>query len=121
MAVPTKSKTFRPGRPRVKDPKSSVLRIRCTPEQVQDWTERAARAGLTVGSFARTVLDGSPGPRAKMRVSADRKELARLVGMLGMIRGNHHRLVTHQLAHKLPLETAELRVIGEELVAMRSA
>jgi len=121
MADAPQAATFRKGRPKVKDPKSTVLRIRCTPEQLQDWTERGERAGMTLGAFARTVLDGSPGPRPMRRVPADRQELARIMGALGRIGGNVHQIVKGLNMRQWMPEADELNSIRLELAAMRAA
>jgi hypothetical protein len=121
MADPSPAPKFQKGRPKVDDPKSTVLRIRCTPEQLLDWTERGQRAGMTVGAFARTVLDGSPGPRAMRRVPADRQELARIMGALGRIGGNVHMIVKGLNFRQWVPEADELKGIRQELATMRAA
>jgi len=52
----------------------------------------AERAGLTVSSYARATLLGAPTPRQVRRPTAERRELARLLGELGKIGSNLNQL-----------------------------
>lgn len=109
------------GRPRVKDPKARVLTIRLTPEQHDDWSQRAARSGMSVGAFVRTAMDGAPGPRAGRRSAADIEALARVLASLGKIGGNVNELAAgfnKVLRVPTPDELADAQ---KNLAAMRSA
>lgn len=39
------------------DVMSAVLPVRCTPEQLKEWQQRAARSGLPLGEWARNALN----------------------------------------------------------------
>ncbi len=68
------------------------LSIRLSPEERADLTSRAERAGLSVGGYFRAAVLDVPLPRVSRRPSADRAELARLLGAVGKIGSNVNQL-----------------------------
>jgi hypothetical protein len=68
------------------------LSIRLSPEERADLTSRAERAGLSVGGYFRAAVLDVPLPRVSRRPSADRTELARLLGAVGKIGSNVNQL-----------------------------
>lgn len=102
------------GRRRVEDAKRSFVSVRCTADERLLIDTAAARAGLTIGAYLRTLAFGKAGPRAKRRPPIERVELARLLGELGKIGSN-----VNQIAHAYNSRgrTPELG----ELVALKRA
>jgi len=68
------------------------LTFRLTPEERAAIDDKADRAGLETGSYAREVLLGAPAPRQVRRPPVERKELARLLGEVGKIGSNLNQL-----------------------------
>ncbi len=80
------------GRRRVADPKNVPITIRCTAEDHAVIDSKAAKSGLKIGPYLRSLALGSPGPRAARRPPVERTELARLLGHLGKIGSNINQL-----------------------------
>lgn len=72
--------------------RTAHLTIRFAPDERAAIDQKAERAGLTSGSYARQVLLGSPAPRQVRRPPVERKELARLLGELGHIGSNLNQI-----------------------------
>lgn len=69
------------------------LGVRLTEAQHAQFSEEAVAAGLSLSDFARERLIAGLPLRATRR--ADRKELARIIGQLGLLGGNLNQL-SHQ-------------------------
>jgi hypothetical protein len=109
------------GRKRVADPKSSFIAVRCTAEDHAVIEDRAAKAGLSVGAYLRTLALGSPGPRAQRRPPIERTELARLLGLVGNMGGNINQIAKAvNTTNNLP-SWSELAAIQQELARLRVA
>jgi hypothetical protein len=109
------------GRRKVADPKSKPFPIRFTPQQFEQLSETARAAGLSVGAFARTVLLGSPGPRAVRRPPIERAELARLLGGLGNLRSNANQIAkAYNQRGEVP-EAQDIEEMKRDLSVMRDA
>jgi hypothetical protein len=83
------------GRPRVADAKGCFIAIRCTVQQDKAIREGAARAGLSVGAFLRTLAVGNPGPRSVRRPPIERAELAKLLGHVGKLGSNVNQIAKY--------------------------
>ena len=119
--VPLKHAAPWRGRPRVMDPRSRLINLRCTLRERAAIHDRAAAAGLSVGAYLRRLALGDAGPRAVRRPPVERAELARLIGHLGKVGSN-----INQLAHayngrgEVP-GVRELTAIRREVDEMRTA
>lgn len=107
------------GRRKVADPKSRAFAIRFTPAQLAQLAAAANDAGLSVGTFARTVLLGSPGPRAMRKPPVQKAELARLLGELGKLGSNVNQIARAYNQQRATPDLAELAEIKTCLVQMR--
>lgn len=72
--------------------RTTHLTIRLTPEEREAIDFAAEGAGLATGSYAREVLLGAPAPRSVRRLPVERRELARLLGLLGNIGSNINQI-----------------------------
>jgi len=110
------------GRKRAANPLSEVIHIRCTPAQHAAYEAAAARAGLSIGEYFRTLSD-APGqrPRAARRPAVEHKEVARLVGLLGNLTSNVNQLARAANTAGYDVAENELKQIGDEVRGMRSA
>jgi hypothetical protein len=109
------------GRRKVADPKSKAFPIRFTPQQLEELKEKADVAGMSFGAYARTVLLGSPGPRAVRKHPVQKAELARLLGEIGKVGSNVNQIAhAFNSAGRLP-RAPELAAIGADIAAMRAA
>jgi Bacterial mobilisation protein (MobC) len=100
------------GRRKVADPKSKAFAIRFTPTQFEQVAAAANDSGLSVGTYARTVLLGSPGPRAVRKPHVVKQELARILGELGKLGSNVNQIArafNQQQAAPTHAEVAEIR------------
>jgi len=109
------------GRPRVKEPKTKRLAVRCTPRQFSIMDAAATRAGLSLGAFSRAVLLGDPGPRAVRRPPVEKAMLARLLGAIGKVGSNINQISHHANAARSAPALHELRLIRRDLAQMRAA
>ena len=98
--------------------RQSTIQIRVTAAERQQIESDAARANLTVGSYARQVLLNAPIPRQGYRPPVEKKELARLLGHLGKIGSNINQLARAANAY-LPLNSSELLQELEALKQLR--
>jgi hypothetical protein len=105
----------------VRDARTRFVGVRCTPEEHASIDAAASAAGLSVGAFLRAKALGSPGPRAVRRPPIERRELARLTGLVGKLGSN-----VNQLAHgfnragRLP-GWIEIAAIQREVREIRAA
>jgi hypothetical protein len=90
--APAKASAPWRGRKRVADPQTHVVHIRCTPAKHAAYDAAAARAGISISEYFRTMADGKPGPRAIPRPPIERAELARLLGELGKLGSNVNQM-----------------------------
>jgi hypothetical protein len=109
------------GRRRVTDPKSVPISVRCTAKDHAVISEAAARAGLSVGAYLRSLALGSAGPRAVRRPPVERKELARLLGHLGKVGSNINQLARSFNTSGVLPGFPELLAIRREVSEMRAA
>jgi hypothetical protein len=109
------------GRPRVKDAKGKRIAVRCTEEDHAFIAENAARAGLSVGAFLRTLALGRAGPRAVKRPHAEREQLARILGEIGKLGSNHNQIAKWANTAKASPSALELAQMREDVAAMRAA
>ncbi len=72
--------------------RTAHLTVRLTPEERAAIDRAADRAGLTPGSYARQVFLGAPAPRQVRRPPVERRELARLLGLIGNIGSNINQI-----------------------------
>jgi hypothetical protein len=92
------------------------LSIRLPPEERAELEARADRAGLSVSGYFRSAVLDTPRPRVTRRPSADRQELARLLGEAGRIGSN-----INQLAHQANLGSwPDSRLLAEACADIRS-
>jgi len=108
------------GRRKVADPKSKIVPIRFSAEQYERLGEKARRAGLTIGTWARTILLGSPGPRAVKRPPVEKAELARLLGAIGKLGGNVNQIAKALNEGRDAPSLAELAEMRSDIAAMRA-
>ena len=79
---------FRGRRPKVPDGRKTHITVRLHPSEREAIDAAADRLGITAGSYVRQVVLNAPVPRQGRRPPVDRKELARLIGLLGNIGSN---------------------------------
>ncbi len=109
------------GRMRVNDARTHFIAVRCTAEEHASINAAAAQAGLSVGAFLRSVALGGPGPRAVRRPPVERKELARLTGLIGKLGSNVNQLAYgYNRDRKFP-GFPELMAIRRDVAEMRAA
>jgi hypothetical protein len=108
------------GRRKVADPKSKIVPIRFSAEQYERLEEKASRAGLSIGTWARTILLGSPGPRAVKRPPIEKAELARLLGAIGKLGGNVNQIAKALNEGRDAPSLAELAEMRADITAMRA-
>jgi hypothetical protein len=105
----------------VADPKGKFIAVRCTDGEHASLTAAAAQAGLSVGAYLRRAALGDIGPRARRQPSAERRDLAKALGLLG-----HHGSNLNQLTRianttgALPAELA-LDDLAAQVRAIRDA
>lgn len=109
------------GRPRVSDPKSRPFPIRFSEAQFALLTKKAARSGLSIGAFSRTVLLGNPGPRSKRKPHVEKALLATLLGEIGKTTSNVNQIAHHANAARAVPVLAEIRLMKRDLAVMRRA
>jgi hypothetical protein len=109
------------GRRKVKDPKARISTIRWTADQYAAVTASADAAGLAVGAFLRTVALGSPGPRAVRRPPVQKRELARLLGLMGNLTGTVNQIAKAYNSTQVRPGFAEIIAIRRDVADMRAA
>jgi hypothetical protein len=97
-----------------------ILTIRLSDEEYAAIDQAAERAGLVVGSYARSVLLGAPAPRQVRRPPVERRELVRLLGELGKVGSNLNQLA-HMANTGRPTDRRGLLIIAKSLVEVRNA
>lgn len=111
----------RHGKRRLADARGQWVHVRCNAGEHAAIAAAAAQKGLTAGPYLRSLVLGTPGPRARRQSSARQADLVRVLGLLGNYGGN-----LNQLAHvanasgKLPTE-ATLIEIAQQVREMRDA
>jgi hypothetical protein len=108
------------GRPRVKDAKDKRIALRCTEEDHAFIEDTAARAGLSVGAYLRTLALGRAGPRAVKRPHTERELLARILGGIGKLGSNHNQIAKWANTVKGPPSAEELAQMRDDIAAMRA-
>ncbi|MEJ1960028.1 MAG: MobC family plasmid mobilization relaxosome protein [Gammaproteobacteria bacterium] len=78
--------------------RTAWVKFRCTAEEKAAGRERASRAGLTEGAYARAAYlgEGDPGPRAQRTPPVHHVLLREVLGHMGRIGNN-----VNQIAHRL--------------------
>jgi hypothetical protein len=109
------------GRKRVKDPRDKFIAVRCTPDEYAAIGEKAAAAGLKIGSYLRSVALGNPGPRSARRPPVGITELARILGLLGNLTSNVNQIAHAFNRDRLSPGFPELLAIRQEVGEMRAA
>jgi len=109
------------GRPRTSDPKSRRIAVRVTDDQWGKLDTKAAARGLKIGGYLRTVALGSAGARTMKRASAERVELARLLGELGKLGSNVNQIAKAFNSTGAVPTPPELTAMQTDIAAMRSA
>jgi len=109
------------GRRKVADPKSRIVPIRFTPEQYEQLSEKANRAGMAIGAAARVILLGAAGPRAVKRPPVEKVELARLLGAIGKLGSNVNQIARAFNEGRDAPSRAELAEMRADIAAMRAA
>ena len=84
------------------------ITIRLSDEERDAIDDKAERAGLTTGSYARQELLGAPAPRQVRRPPVERGLLAKILGQIGAI-GNNINQIARALNRGRPLEDEMLR------------
>lgn len=72
--------------------RTHVRALRLSDDELHQLNIRAAAAGLTVGTYLRTVALGDAGPRARRRPIIERELLAKLLGQLGKMGSNLNQI-----------------------------
>ena len=96
------------------------ITIRLSDEERAAIDEKAERAGLTTGSYARRELLGAPAPRQVRRPPVERGLLAKMLGQIGAI-GNNINQIARALNRGRQLEDGELREALRYLREIRDA
>ena len=109
------------GRRRVDDAKTSFISVRCTEDERVLIDTAAARSGLSVGAYLRTLAVGKAGPRAKRRPPIGRAELGRLLGELGKIGSNVNQIAHAYNSRGRGPELDELVALRREIERIRDA
>jgi hypothetical protein len=110
----TTRKAPRGGRPKVADPKAKLTPIRWSSVQYEAASTAADAAGLTFAAYVRAKALGDAGPRARRRPPVEKRELARVLGLLGNLTSN-----VNQIAKAY--NTGQGRPAAGELTAIRRA
>jgi hypothetical protein len=117
---PTHAAPWR-GRPRVTDAKGCFIAIRCTVKQHMAIKESAAKAGLSVGAYLRSLAVGHPGPRSVHRPRPGDVPLARLLGHIGKLGSNVNQIAKIANTYRRPPGKSALSVMRKDIGRMRNA
>ena len=96
--------------------------IRLTPSELERLDSLAQAAGLKRAAYTRQKALGDAGPRAQRQPSADRQELAELLGQIGKIGSN-----VNQLSHRANIDgfgavsKADMKAVVTAVSDMRAA
>jgi hypothetical protein len=104
----------------VPDPKTRIVTIRFTPEQYEQLSEKANRAANDIGPMIRTIVLGSPGPRAVRRPPVEKVELARLLGAIGTMTASHNKVGSNVNQIARALNEGRDAPSRDDLAAMRA-
>lgn len=100
--------------------RTSHVMVRLTPEERAALDAAAARGGLSLAGYARSVLLTAAPLRQSRRPPVERAELARLLGQVGKIGGN-----VNQIARVLngggEADPPALAGLRDDIAAMRAA
>lgn len=78
--------------PRPSENRSEYLRVRLTPEEMEQLRRDADTAALSISDVARAQLLNAPIPKRKYRRSVDHERLARVLQQLGKLGTNINQL-----------------------------
>jgi hypothetical protein len=109
------------GRPRVTDAKGCFIAVRCTVKQHSAIKEGAAKAGLSVGAYLRSLAVEHPGPRSVRRPRPGDTELARLLGHIGKLGSNVNQIAKIANTYRRPPGQSALSVMRKDVGRMRNA
>ncbi|MEJ0051716.1 MAG: hypothetical protein WDN02_11030 [Methylovirgula sp.] len=109
------------GRKRVNDARTRFIAVRCTAEEHAAIDAAATAAGLSIGAYLRAQALGDPGPRSVRRPPVERKELARLIGLLGKLGSNVNQIAHAFNSARLLPGFPELVAIRRDIAEMRAA
>ena len=104
----------------VPDPKTRIVPTRFTPEQYEQLAEKANRSGQDIGPMIRTIVLGSPGPRAVRRPPVEKVELARLLGAIGTMASSHNKIGSNVNQIARALNEGRDGPTRDDLAAMRA-
>lgn len=109
------------GRKRVDEARTRFIAVRCTTDEYTAIDAAASTAGLSIGAYLRAQALGDPGPRAVRRPPIERKELARLIGLLGKLGSNVNQIAYAFNAARTMPGIAELQAIRKDIAIIRAA
>lgn len=75
--------------------RDAQIKFRCTADEFAAVAGRADKAGMSLASFARAAILGTPGPRARRRVPADAQALREVLGHLGKVGSNLNQIARY--------------------------
>ncbi len=101
--------------------RNATLSLRLTDDEAAQVSAAADRAGLTVGSYVRTLALGSPGLRAARRPVVDRQQLTQVLGEIGRLGSNVNQLAKAFNTDASTPEAMELAEAQAHIQAMRAA
>ena len=98
-----------------------IIGVRVTDDEMAEITAEAERSGLTVASYARSVLLSAPAPRARRRPSIEAEALGRLLGDLGKVGSNLNQIAHHMNAGRNEVSPAAMEAALSEVADIRAA
>ena len=109
------------GKRKLADARKQFIAVRCNVAEYETITTKAAKAGLSVGAYLRTLAIGSAGPRAIRRQPVERVALARLLGEFGKLGSNINQIA--RVVNTTGDRRAEhdLSAIAADVAVMRAA
>lgn len=105
--------------PRPSENRSEYLRVRLTPEEMEQLRRDADTAAVSVSDVARAQLLNAPIPKRKYRRSVDHEKLAEVLQQLGKIGGNLNQLAKVANANGDLSHVRNVRELKSELEAIR--
>lgn len=88
--------------------RTRIITFRVTDDEYTRYQERASRAGLAVGAFARAAGLEDAGPRARRRRPVEHQKLAQLMAAVNRV-GNNLNQIARNTNLGLDIEVPELR------------
>ncbi|WP_162254017.1 plasmid mobilization protein [Sphingomonas sp. Root50] len=88
--------------------RTRIITFRVSDEEYARFHDRASRAGLAVGAFARAAGLDDPGPRARRRRPVEHQKLAQLMAAMNRV-GNNLNQIARDTNLGLDIEVPELR------------